>query len=337
MSQYTPFISGMPKTEIHLHLEGAIPLAALWELVQKYGCPPGMDSIDRLREKFRYRDFPHFIDTWVWKNRFLREYEDFEFIARHFSSYLDQQNIRYAEVFISPGDFQDKGLKVPRIIEAIRSGMDAGRPAGTAALIVDLIRDFGPVQGERWLEEILEVRNQGVIGIGLGGSEFDFPPGAYRGVFRQAREAGLKTTVHAGEGAGPESIREAVSELQPDRIGHGTRAAEDPSLVKQLIHSRLPVEMCPHSNVCTNVVPALNRHPVKAFLEAGMLVSVNTDDPAMFNNDLNTELQELVTGLDLSREQLKQLMLNSIDSSWCGDSHKADLAAELEEWFAICE
>ncbi len=211
-------------------MEGAIPLDALWELVTKYGGDPDVPSLAALADRFAYRDFPHFIQTWHWKNRFLREYEDFAFIARRVGEDLASQGVRYAEVFFSPPDFERYGLEPQNLAEQIRSGLDD--VAGIrVALVADLVRDTGPEQADRTLERVSEVRDCGVVGIGLGGSEHEYPAARFKEVFAKARRLGFRTSAHAGEAAGAESVWAAAMELEADRIGHATRAVEDPKLV----------------------------------------------------------------------------------------------------------
>ena len=236
----------VPKVELHLHLEGAIPLDALWTLVQKYGGDPAVPDLAALQRRFVFRDFPHFIDTWVWKNAFLREYEDFTFIAEAVAHDLARQNIRYVEAFFSPPDFFRHGLKTQELAAAIRRGLQRA-PEIEVALIPDLVRDFGPERAAITLAEVNEVRALGVIGIGIGGSEQAFPPEPFAGVYAQARRLGLHTTAHAGEAAGAQSVWGAIRDLHVERIGHGTRADEDERLLDYLAAERIPLEMCPLS------------------------------------------------------------------------------------------
>ena len=252
----------LPKVELHLHLEGAIPYDALWELVKKYGGTELVPSQEALISRFQYRDFPHFIETWIWKNQFLREYEDFAFIAEAVARDLAHQNIRYAEVFFSPPDFVRQGLQIERITEAVRKGLDKA-PAIEVALVADLVRDFGAERAAMSLDAINEVKALGVVGVGIGGSEHDFPPELFETAFARARQLGFHTSAHAGEAAGPESIWGAIRALHVERIGHGTRAEEDARLLEYLVQHRIPIEMCPLSNVRTGVVASYNEHPVR--------------------------------------------------------------------------
>lgn len=322
-------IRALPKVELHLHLEGAIPLPALWELVLKYGRPPGMVTLTDLDARFRYRDFTHFLDTWTWKNEFLREYEDFTFIASAVAADLAAQNIVYAEAFYSPGDFEHHGLDPQRLTEAVRAGLSAHADRVTVNLVADLVRNWGPESGLRWLRAVDEVKDLGVLGIGIGGSEHAFPPEPYELVYREARERGFRTSAHAGEGAGPESVWGAIRVLDVDRIGHGTRAVEDPALVALLAERRIPLEMCPISNVRTHVVPSLAAHPIRAFVDAGVAVTVNTDDPKMFNTSLEDEYEGLANELRFSWNEIVALNANAAAAAWCGDEEKARLAARI--------
>jgi adenosine deaminase len=322
------WLESIPKVELHVHLEGAIPHDALWELIQKYAGDPSCPSRESLRQKLQYRDFPHFIETWVWKNNYLREYEDFTLIAESAAQEFARQNIRYVEAFYSPGDFARHGLQTQRLTEAIREGL-ARVPQVTVQLVADLIRDFGPDRAACTLAELSEVRNFGVIGIGIGGSEHDFPPEPFAPVYEEARRLGFRTSAHAGEAAGAESVWGAIRALQVDRIGHGTRAVEDPELIAFLAESQIPVELNPISNVCTGVVESLDQHPTKEFLNRGMLVCVNTDDPKMFHNSLADEFWQLHTHLGISPDDVRTLILNGVRASWLPDNRKEALVCEF--------
>jgi adenosine deaminase len=314
----------VPKVELHVHLEGAIPHAVLWQLVQKYGGDPAVPDIAALERRFTYRDFPHFLETWRWKNGFLREYDDFTLIAEAFARGMARQNVRYAEVFYSPVDVARYGLEPQRLTEAIRAGL-AKNTCVEVALVADLVRDDGPQQGAITLAKVYEVRNLGVIGIGIGGSEHRFPPEPFAPVYEQARRMGFHTSAHAGEGAGPASVWGALRELHVDRIGHGTRACEDESLLDYLSQQRVPVEMCPLSNVRTGVVPSIERHPIRRYFERGIVVSVNTDDPQMFGNSLAEEYRQLHDKLSFTQDELRALILQGIRSSWLPDERKRTL------------
>lgn len=318
----------IPKVELHVHLEGAIPLAVVWELIGKYGGDPDVPDLDALRARYRYRDFPHFIRTWLWQAGYIREYEDFTLIAEAVARELARQNIRYVEAFFSPPDFHRHGLETGRIAEAVRAGLDRVRET-EVALVADLVRNYGPDKGDRTLSELAETRGFGVIGIGIGGSEEAFPPEPFAPVYERARSFGFRTSAHAGEVAGPPSIWGAIRALRVDRIGHGTRAHEDPALLDHLATHGPPVELCPVSNVRTGAVASLEVHPVRRYFERGLLVTVNTDDPAMFGTTLAGELALLVERLGFAPEDVRTLQRNAIRASWLSEERKRVLEAEL--------
>jgi adenosine deaminase len=315
------WIDRIPKVELHIHLEGAIPHGALWSLLEKYGGDSEVPTLEALKKKFVYKDFHHFIETWMWKNSFIREYEDFEFIAKSVAQDLVSQNIRYVEMFVSPPDFHKIGLETQRIIEAIWNGLRNVKGI-KIALVPDLVRDFGAQKAFETIKEIQEVRNLGVIGIGLGGSEPGFPPKQFTRVYDYASSLGFMTNVHAGEASGPGSIWEAITNLKPDRIGHGTSAIKDESLLDYLVKYQIPVEVCPISNLKTNVVSSILEHPVKIFFDRGLLISINTDDPKMFGNSLALEYRTLVSEFGFSKEEIKKLIILGIQTSWLPENEK---------------
>ena len=325
------WLQALPKVELHLHLEGAIPLPALWQLMEKYGGDPGVPSQADLRRRLTYKDFPDFIAAWIWKNGFIRGYEDFSFIAEAMARDLAQQNIRYAEVFFSPTRFLDQGLQPQGLARAIRAGLD--RVAETdVRLIADLVRDHGPEQAVDTLAQIHGVMDCGVIGIGIGGSEHLYPPEPFAPVYEAARGLGLHTSAHAGEAAGPESIRGAVEALGVDRIGHGIAARQDPSLMALLAERRIPIELCPLSNVATGSIARIADHPVREFWQAGLMLTVNTDDPGMFHNNMVEEFVALHDVFGFSRDEIRTLILNGVDASWQSADRKAAMRAAFQEY-----
>ncbi len=325
------WVERAPKVELHLHLEGAIPPGALWELIQGHGGDPGVPNREALANRFRYRDFPHFIETWVWKNGFLRTYDDFRLVGEAVARDLAAQQIVYAEAFFSPADFFRHGLETQRIAEALREGLSRCSET-TVALIGDLVRDFGPERAMRTLRELHEARDRGVIGIGLGGSEKPFPAAPFAPVFEEARRLGFRTTAHAGEADGPESVRQAIEALHVDRIGHGVRAAEDRTLVALLAERKIPLEVCPTSNVSTGIVPSWEEHPVCSLIDAGVPVTINTDDPKMFGVSLAEEYGRLQETFSLPDESIVKRIEEAIDASWASASTKASLLSRLRTY-----
>ena len=324
----TRWFDAIPKVELHVHLEGSIPLDTLWELVQHYGGDPSVPTRAALEQRFVYTDFAHFIEMWVWKNRYIRSLDDFTRIAEAVARDYAAQNIIYVEAHYSPTDFRALGFSIAAITAAIRTGLD--RCAETTVLLIcDVVRDSPIERALQTVHEVAALRLLGVVGIGLGGSEQSHPPEPFAPVFALARSYGLHTTVHAGEAAGPESIWGAINALLPERIGHAGRAVEDPALVEYYVAHNLALECCPLSNVRTNVYPSIAAHPVGMFIARGMCVTINTDDPKMFHNTLTDEYAALVDVYGLTRRDICRLIENAVDVSWLAPEGRAALHATL--------
>lgn len=319
----------MPKVELHLHLEGAIPLAAMWDLVRRHGGHPEVPSPESLAGRFAYRDFAHFIATWEWKLQFHTTLDDYRFLAREVAHDLVRQGHVYVEAHVSP---TDSGLDTQAMLIAVRDGLDAVEGV-EVALVPDLVRDTGPARAMRTLEEVLEVRDDaGVIGITLGGSEQHHPGGEFVEVYRRAAAAGLRLTVHAGEAAGPDSVRQAIDALGVDRVGHGVRVVEDAGLLADVVRRQIPLEVCPTSNLRTGVAASMSEHPVRALIEAGAFVTLNTDDPAMFGCTLAGEYAA-VAALGYDKDTMRMLTENAIDASWAPPARKRGLHLQLARWW----
>ena len=339
MSTLREWLAALPKAELHVHLEGAIPIAALWRLIEKYGGDPDVACEADLRRRLSYRDFADFIDAWIWKNGFLRELEDFEHFAWAMADGFRRQNIRYAEVFFSPSCFGELGLIPQDLAAAIRRGLDRV-PETEVWLVADLVREHGPARAAETLAQIAEARSCGVIGIGIGGAEQRYPPAPFAAVYAAARRLGLRTSAHAGEAAGAASVRAAIDHLAVDRIGHATRAEEDPALLDLLAARQIPLEICPLSNLATGVVRDIADHPVRRFWQHGMKLTINTDDPGMFHNSLVEEFVLLHDRFGFSRGDIRALILNALDAAWQPEARKAELSAAFAAdpaWAAVPE
>jgi adenosine deaminase len=329
------FVKAIPKVELHLHLEGAIPLETLFNFIQREGTELSIKSVDDLRKRLAYTDFAHFIDVWVWKNSFIRDERDFDEIAYQVLRDLSAQNVKYVEAFYSPGDYVGRGFSVEGITECLLEGKErARRDFGVRCeLIVDVIRGDGPDVALRRLDEVETYLGKGVIGVGLGGSEADFPADPYEGVFREARARGFNLTAHAGEAAGPESIWACIDKLGVERIGHGVRPHEDPRLVSLLKERQVPLEMCVTSNVRTGVVESVEAHPIKQYFQQGLIVTVNADDPTMFDTSISQEYLILAQELGFTADELRTLSLSGVEASFLPADDKVLMRSQFEkEW-----
>jgi adenosine deaminase len=329
-------LAGLPKTELHVHLEGAIPHQTLLKLIHKYGDRRIVPDLQTLKNKLKFRTFSQFVDAWIWKNNYLREYEDFRLAAKTLSGELAAKGVRYAEVSCSPGDFQRHGLHLQLLAKAIRAGLeDAVTETNNSSaievnLIVDLGRDCGPTLGARWLEETAEIaRETGIVAVGLGGPELEFPPEPYGPVFRRAEELGLHRVAHAGEAAGVSSIWGAVKTLGVERIGHGT-SFEDPALVQYLCRERIPLEICLTSNVCTGIVDTLESHPFLGYFQSGIPITLSSDDPAMFDTDIVAEYEKARIEFGLSDLDLVRIARTGFEVAFLPEADRAKLLKEFD-------
>lgn len=291
------------------------PAATEWQLIQRGGPYASFGELDR---------------AWHWKNALLRHPDDFRLIATSAAARLRDDGVAYAEMSFCPSDFAHTGLGEAALLEAVRRGLDSVSSI-EVALIVDLGRDRGPRHAARQVEVAAELmQHGGIIGIGMGGLHGDHSTADFAGVYALARRRGLRTTVHAGEIDGPDGVASAVRALQPDRIGHGTSAIHDRSVVELLVAERIPLEVCPSSNVHTRSVADYASHPMRRFFDAGVSVSLNTDDPVMFGTSLSAEYALAGEQLGFDDEQLLGVLQAGIEASWASDERKARLRALLD-------
>ena len=328
MDNLSRFIRLLPKTELHLHVEGAVPDEVLLALIEKYE-GAAVAASTNLESRFSYETFHEFLRAWHWKNQFIREYEDFEMIAEGVARELQRHGVVHAEVFFSPTDFASHGLSVAGLATSIRRGFDQVNDL-SVGLIADLVRDQGASGCRRTLDEVIECAGDaGIVGVGIGGSEAEFPAVLFVDVFDVAARNGLRTTAHAGEADGPQSVRSALHDLGVERIGHGVRTVEDPGLMTELAERRIPLEVCPSSNVATRIYPDVRSHPIRSLFDAGLLVTINTDDPAMFRSNLTTEYLSLFEVHGFDRRELVQIALNGVEASWLSDAEKQSIRASI--------
>jgi adenosine deaminase len=321
-----------PKVELHLHLDGAMSLPWLLERITRRRAPP-LATLAELKARLRYRTFAEFIEAWVWKCGFLDRYADFESLAESVLRGLAEDGVVHVEPSFSPGDYGRNGLEVGGLVEAVLRGAERARAATGISwgLIVDLVRDHGPETAARRLDAITPYRPDGVVAVGLGGSEAAHPPRLFTEVYAEAARRGLHRTVHAGEAAGPESVREALATLAPERIGHGIRSIEDPDLVAELATSALPLEVCPTSNVRTGVVAGYAVHPLRRLFEAGVRVTVNSDDPTFFGTTLVDELEICLTRLSFAPAEVAIMTEQAAAAAFLPDAARAALVTRVRE------
>jgi aminodeoxyfutalosine deaminase len=329
------FALRMPKADLHVHLEGSIMPRTLLELAQRNRVSLPSDNEDGLAEFYRFRDFKQFIDTYVLITRCLRTPDDYRLIAYEYGSECARQNIRYAEVTFSIStNMRLTGLSWQEILQGLNAGREQAHKDYSVwwQWVFDIVRDVPDTQ-QQVLEIALAGREMGVIALGLGGIEDGFPPEMFVDTFQYAEKEHLHRVPHAGEISGPQSIWSAIKLLHADRIGHGVRSIEDPILVEYLASNRIPLEICPTSNICLKVYPDYAHHPLRKLWDAGLLLTIGSDDPPMFSTDLNHEYQLLVKDFNFNKLELEQISLNAIHASFLNQGEKRKLEQEFQGEF----
>lgn len=326
-NNYRKILGEIPKTEIHLHIEGMASVNTIWSLKEKHNLSlPGINSKEDIYNRFKVKDLDEFIDLFlnVIQNCF-REEHDLDFLINDTRDYLERNNIFYAEVFFAPSKFVMNGFSFSDMMTHLDSGAKMIKKKDNRELkfFIDVSRSFGPENAMKNLLLTLENPRPSILGIGLGGAESKGPAEDYKEVFKIARENGLKVLAHAGEVVGPQSIWSALNDLKVPRIGHGISAKEDPKLEDFLRKEQIPLEICPMSNIFTRkYVTSYENHPIRHFFDKGLYVTVNSDDPTIFGTELNDEYYNLLTHKIFSMEEIFGLIKNNLYATFMDKKSK---------------
>ncbi|MEU3946795.1 adenosine deaminase [Streptomyces sp. NPDC029526] len=332
------FIAGLPKAELHVHHVGSASPRIVSELAARH--PDSAVPVDpeALAEYFTFTDFAHFIDVYLSVVDLVRTPEDVRLLTYEVARELARQQVRYAELTITPFSSTRRGIDERAFMDAIEDARKAAESEfGT------VLRWCFDIPGEAGLEAAEEttrlatddrLRPEGLVSFGLGGPEIGVPRPQFKPYFDRARAAGLRSVPHAGETTGPQTVWDALNELGAERIGHGTSSARDPELLRHLAEHRIALEVCPTSNIATRAVTDLDEHPIKEFVRAGVLVTVNSDDPPMFGTSLNNEYAVAARLLDLDERGVAGLAKNAVEASFLDPAGKAALAAEIDSFTA---
>jgi len=334
VTEIQKFIRGLPKAELHLHLEGTIAPATLVELSARHDTYPLTQH--EAAALYQFTDFTEFIESFKAITRRLRDPEDYEIVAWHMMEHLAAQGIVHAEVFISVGVIYMWRNFDPRCFEPIFEGLERARRRAARELglslywIFDAVRHFTVEEADRVFRKAAELREYypSIVAIGLGGDERRSGSEPFRHLYTRAQSAGLRLTNHAGETTGPEAIWEAL-DIGSERIGHALSAIRDDHLLQDLKVRRTALELNPTSNVRTGVCPSFAAHPLRSYFDRGLLVTINSDDPAFFGSDLANEFLLAHTQQGFTREELRQLAANSILASFLPETEKASWLAQI--------
>ena len=322
-------IHSLPKAELHLHLEGAVQPETLVELSRRHDATPL--SLGQIEELYRYVDFHGFLMAFKAVTERLRTPEDFELIIYKLMESLHTQNVLHAEVYVSVGVVQWRKQDFDLIFEGLEQGRIRGeRDFGVSLLwIFDAVRQFGVEAATQVFEKAIQLKNRNVVGVGIGGDERKAAPELFRDLYARARDHGLRLTAHAGESAGPESVWGALN-IGAERIGHGLNAYADSELLRVLSERQVPIEICMSSNVRTGCLDDLRRHPVRRYFEEGLMITINSDDPAMFSSSLEHEYQICQDVFELTDEHIRELARNSFEASFLPAEKKLHFLENLD-------
>jgi aminodeoxyfutalosine deaminase len=338
MTDLAAFIAGLPKAELHVHHVGSASPRAVAELAERH---PGVVPSDpeQLAKFFEFRDFAHFIEVYLAVVDLIRTPDDVRLLTYEVAREMAVgQNIRYAELTCTPytsvlPHVEGKGMAIEAYSEAIEDARTAAlRDFGIRLQwIYDIPGEAGLPSADATLDWALNHPTDGLVAFGLGGPEVGVPREQFRPHFEAARAAGLHSVPHAGETTGPQTVWDALHHLGAERIGHGTSAAQDPALLAHLAETGIPLEVCPSSNIATRAVSTLAEHPIRAFRDAGVVVTVNSDDPPMFNTTLNREYEIAADLLDLDEQGLRDLAKEAVRVAFVDDATKRELCAEIDD------
>ncbi|MET1058475.1 MAG: adenosine deaminase [Nocardioides sp.] len=330
----TSFIAGLPKAELHVHHVGSASARIVSELAERH---PGVVPSDpeALKEFFAFRDFAHFIEVYLAVVDLIRAPDDIRLLTYEVAREMAEgQSLRYAELTCTPYTSVVRGIPIEAYTEALEQGrVDAERDFGLVLRwIYDIPGESGLPAADATLDYALNHAPDALVGFGLGGPEIGVPRPQFQPHFDAARAAGLHSIPHAGETTGPETVWDAIRLLGAERIGHGTSSAQDSALLAHLAETGIPLEVCPSSNIATRAVESLDRHPITAFRDAGVVITVNSDDPPMFGTDLNREYAIAADLLDLDEAGVKALATAAVDVSFAPEDVKARLRGEIADY-----
>ena len=322
----------LPKAELHIHIEGSLEPELIFALAQRNGVQLPYPSVEALRAAYAFTDLQSFLDIYYAGASVLLMEADFYDMAWAYFERAHADHVVHAELFFDPQTHTSRGVTLGTVIEGLsRACVDAQAKLGiSSSLILCFLRHLSEDDAMATLEAALPYRDR-FIGVGLDSSEVGHPPSKFSRVFARCRDMGLRVVAHAGEEGPPAYIWEALNDLQVERIDHGVRCLEDPDLVAELARRRVPLTVCPLSNLKLCVVDDLAQHPMKKLLDAGLCATVNSDDPAYFGGYMNANFEQTVQALNLSREDVITLARNSFEASFVSEQRRAELVAALDQ------
>ncbi|HEX9701379.1 MAG TPA: adenosine deaminase [Rhodospirillales bacterium] len=325
------FIDRLPKAELHVHVEGTLEPEMMLALAARNHISIPYDTVEQIAAAYRFNNLQDFLDLYYQGVRVLRTERDFHDLTRAYLDRAHRQNVLHAEIFFDPQAHTERGVEFRTVIDGIRWALwDAKADLGlTTRLILCFLRHLPPESAMQTLEHALPYRDD-IAGVGLDSSELGNPPEKFAEVFERARAEGFHAVAHAGEEGPPEYVAQALDVLHAERIDHGNRALEDPALVRRLVNARVPLTLCPLSNLRLGVVHDMAKHPLRRMLNRGLRVTVNSDDPAYFGGYINENYRAVADALDLDQHELYTLARNGFEAAFLPAEKKRKLIGRLD-------
>ncbi len=327
------FIQGLPKAELHLHIEGTLEPEMMFELAQRNGIALPYKSVSEVKEAYNFEDLKSFLDIYYQGSEVLQKEQDFYDLTWAYLQKAADQNVRHTEIFFDPQTHTNRGLAFETAYEGISQALKDGKAelGISSQLILSFLRDLSAEEAFATLKAALPYK-ESMVAVGLDSAEKGNPPSKFKGVFDRARAEGFLTVAHAGEEGPPEYIWEAINLLDVSRIDHGVRSMEDPELIDYLTEKQIPLTVCPLSNVELKVFDSMEKHNLKQLLNSGLCATVNSDDPSYFGGYVAENYQAVHSALNLTKQELYQLAKNSFQASFLSSDAKQQLIAELNEY-----
>ena len=327
------FIWGLPKAELHLHIEGTLEPEMLFELAQRNEIELPYNSVLEIKEAYDFENLQSFLDIYYQGSEVLQKEQDFYDLTWAYLQKAASQNVRHTEIFFDPQSHTSRGIPFETVYQGIYDALQTGEAelGISSQLILCFLRDRSAEEAMATLKEALPYKDT-IIAVGLDSAEKGNPPSKFKVVFDRARVEGFLTVAHAGEEGPPEYIWEAIKLLKVSRVDHGVRSVEDPALLDYLADKQIPLTVCPLSNIELKVFDSMKDHTLKQLLELGLCATVNSDDPAYFGGYVSRNYQAAHSALNLSKQALYQLAKNSFEASFLSSERRQRLIAELEDY-----
>jgi adenosine deaminase len=328
------FISGLPKAELHLHIEGTFEPELMFKIANRNRLKLKYASVEELKSAYNFNNLQEFLDVYYSGASVLIQEQDFYDLTWAYLQKIHGQNVLHAEIFFDPQTHTSRGIPFETIITGIHKALEDGRKklGVSYCLIMSFLRHLSEESAFQTLGEALLFKHW-IAGVGLDSSEVGHPPRKFERVFEAVRKEGLRVVAHAGEEGPPEYVWEALNLLKVDRIDHGNRSLEDVRLIEELANRKMPLTVCPLSNLKLKVVKELRDHPLRLMLEKGLIATINSDDPAYFGGYINENFRAVAKVLNLSAEQLTTIAKNSFTASFLSDKDKADMLEKVESYY----